>query len=667
MPRLVQVAVPLPLRDGFTYAVPEGLAERVGLGARVRVGFGRRHLVGYVVGFPESAAVPEVREIEGVLDDPPIITPKLLELAGWMSGYYACSLGEALRAVLPTGAQRLRGEPRGRRAEIGPGAALLESAPPQQLNPWQAQVLEPVTRRIDAGGFEAFLLHGVTGSGKTEVYLHAVQAALRRGRSALLLIPEIVLTPQTADRFRARLGAELGILHSGMTLAERHDVLVAAARGEIQVILGARSAVFAPFRDLGLIVVDEEHEPSYKQNEKPRYHARAVALVRASLEGAAVLLGSATPSLESYENVARGKYVLLRIPERVDGRPLPHVQIVDMRTAENRHAVLSQPLLDALADRLERREQSILLLNRRGHSNYVQCYACGELVRCPYCDISLTYHAVGNELRCHYCSHSRKVPRECPHCANPCQLFRGVGTQRLEQELGGLLPGARLRRMDLDTTARRGSHRTILQEFAAGEVDILLGTQMVAKGHDFPGVTLVGVVQAETGLSLPDFRAAERTFQLMAQVAGRAGRGALPGEVYIQTLCPDHYSIALAAAQEYEGFFRHEAELRRSLAYPPYSRLVGITGTGPEPTRLSRGMEQMAEALRARWAGAGVQILGPAVSPIPRLRGRFREQILVKGKLDRDDKAWLIDRALEGQRSLPGVEFQVDVDPVNMM
>ncbi len=714
MSRLVQVAVPLPLQDSFVYTVPEALQERLALGARVKVPFGRRHLVGYAVHFPESTDVATVKAIEAVLDEPPLLSPVLMELGAWIAGYYACTLGEALRALLPAAAKRQRGAPRRRKAELSHGAALLEQAPPVALNPWQERVLAPVLERLGAGGYASFLLHGVTGSGKTEVYLHAVRAALERQRAAIILIPEIALTPQTADRFRARLGAELGILHSGMTMAERHDVLTAAARGEIQVVLGARSAVFAPVRDLGLIVVDEEHEPSYKQNEKPRYHARAVALVRGRLESAVVLLGSATPSLESYQNAATGKHVLLRIPERVDQRPLAAVHVVDMRSEENRRAVLAPVLLDALAARLERGEQSILLLNRRGHSNYVQCFGCGELVRCPYCDITLTYHAVGNALRCHYCSHTRAVPRQCPHCANPCQVFRGVGTQRLEQDLAGLFPAARLRRMDHDTTTRRGAHRSILEDFARGEVDILLGTQMVAKGHDFPGVTLVGVIQADGGLSLPDFRAAERTFQLLAQVAGRAGRGKRPGDVYIQTLTPEHYAIRLAAAQDYEGFFSRESALRQGLGYPPFARLLGITGQGPERTRLVQAMERLAETLRpgapvgraaAAAAASGeetggrrtgttassakvetgtsdspartghqpgahlgtLQVLGPAASAIPRLRGRYREQILIKGTLGQAEKSRLLEQVAESSRGMPGVEFQVDVDPVNML
>jgi primosomal protein N' (replication factor Y) len=665
MSRLVEVAVPLPLQDSFTYAVPDELVETLGAGARVQVPFGRRKLVGYAVGFPERTDLRALKQVGAVLDDPPLLTPKLLDLGRWIASYYACSFGEALRALLPTGARRVRGARRGRRAEQPDEVTLVEAQVPHELNRWQREVLGHIAARIEQGGYEAFLLHGVTGSGKTEVYLRAVRATLARGRSALILIPEIALTPQTADRFRSRLGAELGILHSGMTLAERHDVLVAAATGDIQVVLGARSAIFAPFRNLGLVVVDEEHEPSYKQGEKPRYHARSVALMRGSLEGAAVLLGSATPSLESYYNVERKKHTLLCIPERVDRRPLASVHVVDMRMEENRRAVVSQVLLDALAQRLEQREQCILLLNRRGHSNYLQCFGCGELVRCPYCDISLTYHAVGQVLRCHYCNHARAVPRECPSCSNPCQLLRGVGTQRLEQDLAGLLPSARLRRMDLDTTARRGAHRAILQDFARGEVDVLLGTQMVAKGHDFPGVTLVGVVQADGGLSLPDFRAAERTFQLLAQVAGRAGRGARLGDVYIQTLCPEHYSVSLAAAQNYEVFYARESALRRDLVYPPFARLVGITGLGPEPVRLRRAMEELAGSLRAASAGRSLQILGPAPSPIPRLRGRFREQILVKGTLGAEGKAHLLQQVAD--RSVPGVDFQVDVDPVNML
>lgn len=667
MSALVDVALPLPLQDTFTYSTPD--AQAAAIGSRVRVSFGHRKLVGYVVAQRQSTTLAphQIKPLEAVLDPTPLLTFPLLELGRWIAGYYMCSLGEALRAILPTGAQRRRGERRGRRAETGSGAALLESAPPAHLNAWQTAVLAEIDRSVARGVAGAFLLHGVTGSGKTEVYMHAIRGTLQHGRAAIVLIPEIALTAQTADRFRSRLGADIGILHSGMTLAERHDVLCAAATGEIQVVLGARSAVFAPFRNLGLLVIDEEQEASYKQGEKPRYHARAVGLMRGRLESAVVLLGSATPSLESYQNTMVHKHVRLEMPERVDARPLARVHVIDMRREENRGVVVSNPLLEALQDRLERREQAIVLLNRRGHSNYVQCSTCGNLIRCPSCDITLTYHSSGSMLRCHYCNFSRSVPQQCPDCASPCQVFRGVGTQRLEQELEGLLPQARVRRMDFDTTSRRGAHRAILEEFARGEVDILMGTQMVAKGHDFPGVTLVGVLQADAGLSLPDFRAAERTFHLLAQVAGRAGRGKVPGDVFIQTLCPDHYTIALAAQQDYPVFFERESELRRSLGYPPHARLLALTGLGSDRGRLEGAMRLLAGRLRGPAFGGGVQVLGPAPSPIPRLRGRFREQILVKGNLSKAVKGRLADLFTDVLRSAPGIELQVDVDPVNML
>ncbi len=669
MERLVDVAVPLPLRDLYTYSIPEALVKTVAPGARVQVPFGRRNVVGYVVGFPAAAKVDKIKPIERLLDDPPLLTEPLVELARWIASYYACSLGEALRAVLPGGLDRKRAAPRGHKKKTEIQGTLVEAAPPTQLNDWQQTALDRIAARMESGGYEAFLLHGVTGSGKTEVYLHAIRHALARGRASIVLIPEIALTPQAADRFRARLGAPVGILHSAMTPAERHDILVAAARGDIQVVLGARSAIFAPFRNLGLIVVDEEHESSYKQGEKPRYHARSVALVRATLEGAAVVLGSATPSLESYHNAERGKHTLLTIPGRVDSRPLPQVHLVDMRVEEEKGAIVSRPLLDALAARLERREQAILLLNRRGHSNYVQCFACGEIVQCPYCDISLTYHATDRRLRCHYCDHSRPVPKECPACSNPCQVFRGFGTQQLEQALGGLLPQARLARMDFDTTSHKDSHRRILEDFGRGDVDILLGTQMVAKGHDFHGVTLVGVVNADGGISLPDFRAAERTFQLLAQVAGRAGRGTLPGDVYVQTLCPEHYAIAFAAAQDFGGFFAKEMELRRALRYPPLARLTQVTGLGPDRPALRAAMLRIEGVLRKPGAAGAepLQVLGPAPSPIPRLRGRYREQLLLKGTLGPEAKHSILELLERIAHDTAGLEFQVDVDPAHML
>ncbi len=506
----------------------------------------------------------------------------------------------------------------------------------------QQKAIRRLVSAFDAGPREPFLLHGVTGSGKTLVYMEVLSHVLAQGRSAIVLVPEISLTPQTVARFRARFGDEVAVLHSALSAGERFDAWRQLRSGRRRIAVGARSALFAPVSDLGLIVVDEEHDGSYKQSESPRYQARDMAVVRSAQEGALCVLGSATPSLESWHNVDRGRFRLISLPDRVGGGALPPVRLIDLREARKKSKeeggsrsegglVLTAPLVEAMRDRLRRSEQTILLLNRRGYSSFVQCRECGDVEICPACSISLTYHRGKARLVCHHCRHEQPTPERCPRCGSTDLSFRGLGTEQVERVVAETFPEARLARMDVDTTSGKWSHHEILGRVERGEVDILLGTQMIAKGLDFPRVTLVGVVNADVGIHLPDFRATERTFQLLSQVAGRAGRGELGGDVLIQTALPEHYAIQAALAHDYVGFATRELKERRHPAYPPMVRLINVVVSSPVAEDAAANAEAAARWLRTEVvSGTPVDLIGPAPSPIERLHGRWRWHFLLR-------------------------------------
>jgi primosomal protein N' (replication factor Y) len=529
------------------------------------------------------------------------------------------------------------------------------------------------------------LLHGVTGSGKTLVYIELLRrVVLEQGKSAIVLVPEIALTPQTVDRFRAVFGDQIAVLHSALSDGERYDAWLALRRGEKRIVVGARSAVFAPLRDLGAIVVDEEHESSYKQGEAPRYHAREVAIVRARAEGAVVVLGSATPSLESWSNAQSGKYELLTLPDRAGGATLPRVEVVDLRTergkappsdvpdADAAFAMAVSPRLEeALRLRLARGEQSILLLNRRGYASFVQCGTCGDVAVCPNCSISLTYHRTPERLVCHYCQHAEPLHTSCPRCAGIRLRQRGLGTQQVERLLSERYPSARIARMDVDTTSGKWAHTEILDRVGAGEVDILLGTQMIAKGLDFPNVTLVGVIDADVGINLPDFRASERCFQLLSQVAGRAGRGPKGGEVFIQTRSPLHHAVRCAVTHDYHAFVKEELAGRITPAYPPNRRLANVvmSGTQEEATaRLATKAAAWLHRLIVRGDVAGVTVIGPAPCPVERVKQRWRWHVLIKA--ERPGELGRVARYLVERFEVPkqfGLRVTVDRDPVALL
>ena len=541
--------------------------------------------------------------------------------------------------------------------------------PSNILNVDQERELAVIRGWLEAGVFTAGLLHGVTGSGKTEVYLNAVETVLARNKTALILVPEIALTLWIGRLCRARFGVDVAVLHSALPEVERAREWWRVRRGEARVVVGTRSAVFAPVENLGLIVVDEEQEASYKQEETPRYHGRDVAVVRAKLEGAVVLLGSATPSLESFQNARSGKYQLLQLDSRVENRPLAPVEIVDLREdfkSTHSAAPISSKLGEAIAARLAEGTQSLILINRRGYSWSVLCRSCGVSVQCENCSISLTYHKQRQRLECHYCGFSRRVPESCPKCNSEHIYFFGAGAEQLEEKLREKFPQAKIARLDRDSVRTKRAYQQVLGDFATGKIDILVGTQMVAKGHDFQRVTLVGVISADSQLSLPDFRAAERTFQLLTQVAGRAGRGGLPGEVLVETYYPEHYAIQLAARQDYLTFFEKEVQFRRLLHYPPFTALASILVRDTKIENAIRWSRQLS-AFLAPQESRGVKVLGPAAAPLARLKREYRFQFLLKAP-KRAQLTRVVSELLvfSEEKEIPQKAVQVDVDPLSL-
>ena len=541
--------------------------------------------------------------------------------------------------------------------------------PKPVLNAHQEAAFATIQQAIDSGEFKTFLLEGVTGSGKTEVYLRSIEAALALGKNALLLVPEIALTPAVAGQFFHRFGQQVAILHSAFGDAERADQWRRIRDGRARVVVGTRSGVFAPVQNLGLVIVDEEHDGSYKQQETPRYHGRDVALVRARNAGAVAVLGSATPSVETRFNTETGKYCLLILPERIARRPMPHVEIVDMRIEfleTRQQATFSRKLIEEMTHRLAHGEQTMLLLNRRGFSSFLVCRACGERMLCVNCSVVLTHHRRDRRMLCHYCGYAEKIPAACPSCGSDYIQFLGTGSERVEEELHRHLPTARIARLDRDSTGGKGVFEQILHTFRSGDIDILVGTQMIAKGHDIPNVTLVGIVLADIGLSLPDFRSAERSFQLLTQAAGRAGRGDMPGRVIIQTLNPDHYAIRFAAEQDYPGFYRKEIEFRKWLRYPPFAALANVVVRAEKQEEALRMATQLSYLLNP--VPAGLRVMGPAEAPVLRVRNEFRYQILLKAAQRLTLRQVLHQlRNLAEKEKWKATALVIDVDPISLM
>ena len=550
-----------------------------------------------------------------------------------------------------------------------PSGVFAYSATAKTLNPHQLAAYQQIETALRAEKFQTFLLEGVTGSGKTEVYLKAIDACLALGRSALLLVPEIALTPAVAGQFLNRFGNQVAILHSAFHDAERAEQWRRIRDGSARVVVGTRSGVFAPVRNLGLVVIDEEHDQSYKQQETPRYNGRDVAIVRAQAAGAVAILGSATPSLESRYNAERGKYARIELPERIERRPLPDVEVIDMRQEfleTRKMAVFSRRLVEMVTERLQHGEQTMLLLNRRGFSSFVACRSCGERVQCVNCAVTLTYHRRDRRMLCHYCDYAQKVPSVCPKCGSEYLHFLGTGSEKVEEELHRDFPEARIARMDRDTVSGKRHFETILHGFREGDYDILVGTQMIAKGHDIPNVTLVGIVSADIGLGLPDFRAAERTFQLLTQAAGRAGRGDLPGIVLIQTINPEHYAIRFASEQNYAGFYAKEIQVRKLMRYPPFSALANVLVRSQKQDEALAMSAELGRLLDP--APEGVKVLGPAEAPVPKLKSEFRYQLLLKAANRKRLNEVLRDvQRFAREKKWSATALVIDVDPLTLM
>ncbi len=701
------------------------------IGARVVVPFRNRSMLGVVLGRGDSADEASLKSVSEILDPMPALSPRLLELGRWICNYYLSPIGETLRAMLPPSvrhhgarmqkmvAWKCQDVPAPLRpAEQTIGRALAESggtlalaallktahvsrtvvqrlvkagklviteeplepehvsfasdqlASANPLNADQTRVLQAIQSWLQRRGFHPALLYGVTGSGKTEVYLRAVEAALALGRGAIILVPEIALTMWISNICRARFGNSVAVLHSALSEKERAREWWRVRRQEVRVVVGTRSAVFAPLENIGLIVIDEEQESSYKQEEAPRYNGRDVALLRAKLEGAVALLGSATPSLESYQRARDGKYSLLCLHSRVENRPMAAVRITDLREEFRRThetSPISQDLRQAIARELTAGRQSIVLVNRRGYSWFLLCRSCGATILCENCSIALTYHKKRERLACHYCGFSRPVPRVCPKCNSEHIYFVGAGAEQVEEHLRALFPQTRIARLDRDTVRIKQAFGRVLSAFGAGEIDILVGTQMVAKGHDFHGVTLVGVASADAQLGFPDFRAAERTFQLLTQVAGRAGRGSLPGQVIVESYHPEHYAIQLAAAQDYVSFFEKELHFRRLMHYPPLVVLASVLVRSAKLEKAVHWSRQI-ETFFGSQKMPQIKILGPAAAPLARLKGEYRFHFLLKSSR-RAALNQILNKCLAycGENEIPDRALLIDVDPVNLM
>jgi primosomal protein N' (replication factor Y) len=662
--RYCEVALALPLPQTFSYGVPAELLESLAPGCVVRVPFGRRERVGVVTSL--SAKRPQVavlKEVKGELGEAYRLDSVAMSLGSWIASYYACSLGEALALFYPP-----RPGTSARKSPLMADDSISQT--PHRLSEAQEEALGHVLQALKRQEYESFLLHGVTGSGKTEVYLQAIQRTLGMGKSALVLLPEIALTPQTLRRLRARFPGRVAPYHSRLSHGERCAVWEAAATGQISIVVGARSSAFVPLKNLGLIVVDEEHDSSYKADDRPRYHARDLVLMRARLASIPIVLGSATPSLESYYNARSGKHRRLVLPSRMGMVDLPRVEIVDLRLREEGgDAPLGTRLAEALQEVLDDKEQAILLHNRRGFARFLQCHACGHVETCPSCDISLTWHLKSDLLRCHYCGHRRRRPESCPECGERVLRPHGTGTQRVELALQSRFPEARILRLDQDTSSTKWGHQEILEQFGRGDADILLGTQMVAKGLHFPRVRVVGVISADSGLHFPDLRAHERAFQLLTQVAGRSGRTS-PGRVILQTYDPDHRVLRRVLGHDVEGFLAEELEQRKLLGYPPVKRLSAILVSAASEEGLDACLAKLARRLARLLRSSKVEILGPARAALPRINRRFRGQILLKGNLSAEGKRVLGELLAElssAEKGRSKVDLALDVDPQHLL
>jgi primosomal protein N' (replication factor Y) len=651
----------VPLQQRFTYAQDD--KGEAAVGKRVIAPFGRREVLGYVIGTrespPEGVAPEAIKKIRRVVDKEPIFGPNEIELALWMASYYLCGTGEALATMIPSG-----------RRETSPEGFLDEEVQiaEQALDLSEEQKRALQTILADPGGHDKgpplYYLYGITGSGKTEVFLRAAEAMLGAGKSVIYLVPEIALTHQVEEAVQKRFGAVATTIHSGMSGSARLTEWGRIRRGEVRIVVGPRSAVFAPVQNLGLIIIDEEHDGSYKSGNTPRYHARQVAFKRCANQGATLVMGSATPSAEAWKLMEEGTIRRLSLSRRLSGGAPPNIKIVDLAGTEG---CLSEELKEEIRETARMGRQTILFLNRRGFSYFYHCRQCGYELTCKHCSVSLTYHKQLGKAICHYCGYSAPPPRACPQCGSLEAGFAGFGTEMIEEEVERTFPDLRVRRADADSTAKKGSLRETLDIFRAGGIDILLGTQMVAKGLNFPGVRLVGVVLADTALHLPDFRAAERTFALIVQVAGRAGRYFPDGKVLVQTYRPQDPAITYACDADIEGFYRYELAQRKELGFPPYTRLIRITARSKQAGLAERAIQRLAWLLK-RELPQGCDVLGPADCPISIIAGNYRKQLILRGSaMAGIHQAVKKTMTVYEEKKISGVYVELDVDPVQLL
>jgi primosomal protein N' (replication factor Y) len=661
------VLVETPLRQVYTYKIPERLQENISEGMAVSVPLGRRKITGYIYKLKKELKEKpefELKEVKDLLFEEPLYPKKLFGFFEKVSAYYHYPLGAVVRGSHPKIMKRIK-------KKEGPKDCGISS--PFDLTPDQSSALEKIKKSLNAsdgqGTFKSYVLYGITGSGKTEVYLNAMEETLALGRSALLIVPEISLTPQLVQRVKERFGDQIALLHSQLSDGERFNHWIRILRKEVKIAVGARSALFAPFQDLGLIVVDEEHESSFKQEDRLRYHARDLCLLRAKFENCPVILGSATPSLESFYLAEKGKHELLELRTRTGTAELPETKVIDLRKNRPVEKFCSKPLIDALKECFSKGEQAILFANKRGYAPYLLCEDCGEIFECANCSVSLTFHKKKGVLRCHYCDHEKRPPETCPSCDSIELSTKGMGTESIEEELEKLFPQIKMARMDRDSTSKKGELEKILSDFSSQKTQLLIGTQMLAKGHDFPGVSLVGLVMPDFSLHLPDFRSNERTFQLITQVSGRAGRGEIPGKVMIQTYNPKHEIIQFGKEQNFRAFYKRELETREAFSYPPFSRLAMLWISSVHEKRVvqtARNLAGLAEHLQKSFHG--IEILGPSPAPLEKIKNRFRWQIMIKAESAQSLNGFLKnfeERSTEcGQAQ---VRWSIDVDPMHTL
>lgn len=675
-----EIAIPLPLANTYTYSVPEELKSQIQTGVRVWVPFKNREIVGYVTEIRiKKESDKKLKPLAKVLDTEPVLSKEILDLSHWIADYYACSWGEAIENSLPRWVKYGKKTERASRKPKVFFQDPVEFKADLTLTDNQVNVLETIRASSKNLHPKPILIHGVTGSGKSEIYIRAIKELLEAGKASICLVPEIALTEQIRRFFYHHFGDNLEILHSKLSDADRFQAWKRLESGAKRVVLGPRSAVFAPVKDLGLIIMDEEHEGTYKQETTPRYHAREVARWRAQNEKALFIMGTATPSLETMQQTKSGAVTLLELPERVDRKAMPEVRILDLKriSQDRKHSMILTPMLSKEIElNLQKKEGTILLLNRRGYSTHIHCPKCSAIENCPSCQVSLTYHQEDDVLLCHYCNQTRKVLENCSQCGAPNLRFAGFGTEKIESEVAARFPGAQIARMDADSVQKKGSHETILKDFREQKIDILIGTQMIAKGFDFPHVTLVGVVLADVGLMLPDFRSAERTFQLLTQVAGRAGRGKIPGRVLIQTFSPEHPSVLHSQKHDFASFYQYEMPIRKEFHYPPFYKLVNIIIRSKFENKAYLFARTMREALQEEFlpgqkpgelaADLPIEIMGPAQLPFYKLRGHFRWHLMLK-MLPSENLIPRIKSCLAKVKKVSEVLYAIDVDPLNVL